>query len=155
MRFRAEAVDHPRAQAGPARLRETRVQEDLGRRMVELVGVHRLDDGDLVDHLGQVRQHLRELGAALAVPGELEPRTEHGRVGPDKRIALTADDRGRERFAFELGQRGLGVEEIELAGCAGHEQVDHALRLGCEVRRFGRQRIMAAWPGRANRTCSP
>ncbi len=45
VRFRTEAVDHPRPQAGPARLRETRVQEDLGRRMVELVGVNRLDDG--------------------------------------------------------------------------------------------------------------
>ena len=141
--FRAETVDDPRPQAGPAWLRETRVEEDLGGRVVELVGVDRLDDGDLVDHLGQVRQHLRELGAALAVPGELEARTEHGRVRADKRIPLTADDRGRERFAFELGQCRLGVEEVELAGCAGHEQVDDALRLRCEMRRFRCQRIVA------------
>ena len=107
---------------------------------------------DVVDDLGQVRQHLRELGAALAVPGELEPRPEHGRVGADERIALTADDRGRQRLAFEPGQRGLVVEQVELAGCAGHEQVDDALRLGGEVRRSRRQRIMAdARGGRAER----
>ena len=59
---------------------------------------------------------------------------------------------GRDRLALELGQRRLGVEQVELAGCAGHEQVDDALRLGCEVRRSRRQRILAdARGGRAER----
>ena len=109
--------------------------------MVELIGLDGLDNADVVDHLGQVRQHFRELGATLAVPRELEPRPQDGRVGANERIALTADDRGGQRLTLEPGQLGLGVKEVELAGCAGHEQVDHALGFGSEVRRSGCQRV--------------
>ena len=86
-------------------------------------------------------QHLGKLGAALAVPGELEPRPEHGRVRADERISLTGDDRRRQRFAFELRECGLGVEKIKLAGCPGHEQVDHPFGLGGEVGDSRRQRV--------------
>ena len=76
---------------------------------------HRLDEADVVDDLRQVRQHLGQLRAALAVLRELEPRPEHGRVGADEGVALAADDRRRERLAFELRQLRLVVEQVELA----------------------------------------
>ena len=97
-----EPVEHPRAQARPARLREAGVEEDLRRRVVELVGLHRLDEADVVRRLRQVRQHLGELRAALAVLRELEPRPEHRRIGPDEGVALPADDRRRERLALRV-----------------------------------------------------
>jgi hypothetical protein len=78
------------------------------------------------------------------VAGELEPGSEHGGVGPDEGIALAADDGGWERLAFEAGELGFVVEEFELAGCAGHEQVDDAFGLGGEVglaRKEGGRRI--------------
>ena len=64
----AQAIRHPRAEARPARLGEAAVHEDLCRRMIELVGAAALHDRDIVDHRSEVRQHLRELGPALAVP---------------------------------------------------------------------------------------
>ena len=57
---------------------------------------------------------------------ELEPRAEHGGVGADEGVALAADDLRRHRLAFELGQLRLVVEQVELAGRPGHEQVDDA-----------------------------
>ena len=74
LRLAAQAVGRPGAQARPAELLRAGVHEDLRRRVVERVGDHRLDDRDVVDDLGEVRQQLGELGAALAVPGELELR---------------------------------------------------------------------------------
>ena len=109
--------------------------------MVELIGVHRLDEADVIDDLRQVRQHLRQFRPALAVLGELEARPEHGRIGPDEGVALAADDRRRHRLAFELRQLRLVVEQIELARRAGHEQMNDALRLRREVRLARRQRV--------------
>ena len=56
--LRAQAVGDPRAHRGPAVARRARVEEQLRRRMVELVGIHRLDDRDVVDR--------RRAGAARA-----------------------------------------------------------------------------------------
>ena len=69
--------------------------------------------------------------------GELIARTQHGGVGADERVALSVDDRGREGLAFQFGQFGLVVEELELRGSAGHEQVDDRLGFGRMVRQAG------------------
>ena len=57
----AQAVRQPRAHARPAELRRAGVEEELRRRVVELVGAHRLDDRDVVDDRRQVRQQVRYL----------------------------------------------------------------------------------------------
>ena len=75
--------------------------------MVELVGVHALDDGDVVDHFGQVRQHLRKLGARLAVSGEPETRGQQPGVGADEGVPLVLDDLGGNRLAVVLASSGL------------------------------------------------
>ena len=69
--------------------------------------------------------------------GELIARSEDGGVGTDERITLAVDDRGREGLALQLGQLGLVVEEFELRGRAGHEEVDDRLGLGRVVRQAG------------------
>ena len=97
--------------------------------MVELRRAAGLHHRDVVDDRGQMRKHLGELGARLAMAGELIARTEHGGVGADERIALAVDDGGRERLAFELRKLGLVVEEFELRRRASHEQVDDGLGL--------------------------
>jgi len=102
--------------------------------VIELVGVNRSDEGDVVDDLREVREHLGKFRAGLAVSGELEARAEHGGIGSDEGVALAADDGRREWFAFESGELGFVVEEFELAGGTGHEQVDDPLRLWREVR---------------------
>ena len=74
LRFAAQAVGRPGADARPAELLVARVHQDLARGVIEGVGDHRFDDGDVVDDCRQVRQQLRELRAALAMLGELELR---------------------------------------------------------------------------------
>ena len=83
----------------------------------------------------QVRQQLAQLGAALAVPRELAARAQQLGVALDEGEPLALDERLRERLAVELLQLRLVVEQLELAGPAGHEQVDDALGLGREMRR--------------------
>ena len=46
---------------------------------------------------------------------------EAGGVRADEGVSLAVDDRGRDRLALVLGELRLVVEEVELAGCAGHE----------------------------------
>jgi hypothetical protein len=109
--------------------------------VVELIGVDGLDEAELIHDLCQVRHHFRNLSAALAVLREFESRAEHGRVGADEGVALAHDDRGRNGLAFELGQLGLVVEEVELGRRAGHEQVDDALGLGRKMGRLDRHEV--------------
>ena len=105
--------------------------------MIELRRAAGLHDGDVVGDRSDVRDHLREFGAGLAVAGELIARSQHGGVGTDERVALAVDDRRREGLAFQLGQLGLVVEELELRGRAGHEEVDDRFGLGRMVRQAG------------------
>src|SRR5439155_23182354 len=56
-------------------------------------------------------------------------------------------DRRRQRLPLELRQRGLEVEQVELARGTGHEQVNDAPRLRGEVRLPRRQRIVRSGRG--------
>ena len=60
------------------------------------IGVHRADDGDVVDRLGDVAEDVADFDAALAVLAELEGRRQRGAGRP----------LGRQRAA---GQRLAGV----------------------------------------------
>ena len=70
--------------------------------MVKLIGAHRLNEAKLVSHLAQVRHHVGDSRAGLAVRTEGEPWTEHAGVGLDERVALVANHRGRQRFSLQL-----------------------------------------------------
>ena len=101
--------------------------------MRQVGGVHRADEGDVVHHAGEVRHHLRDPRAALAVPGELE-RAAHQGAGVLDELDF-ARDLVEVRLAVVLVERRLGVEQVHLAGAAVHEQMDDRLGLGREVRR--------------------
>ena len=135
--FAAESVREPRAETGTADDLMAGVHEDLRRRVIELRGLHRPDDGELVDVLREVRQQVGQFGAGLAVARELERRAEQLGRAFDEREAFAFDDVFGDGLAVVLIQLRLGIEEIELRGRAGHEQVDDALRAGREVRTDG------------------
>ena len=67
----------------------------LQERVVERVGVDRLDDRDLIGDRAEMGEHLRDFRAALAVPGEVDRRREERGGGKQ---------RGGE--ALDLGPRG-------------------------------------------------
>ena len=109
--------------------------------MVELVGVHRADDGQLVGDGGEIRQQFGHFDARLAVFGELVRRAEHLRHALDEREPLLLEERFGAGLAVQLLQLRLVVEQFELRRRAGHVQVDDVLGLGGEVRRLGGERI--------------
>ena len=74
----------------------------------------------------------------MLTEGELGPQQRC--AGGDERRAIALQQPGRGKLAAPLRQLGLMVEELELAGPAGHEQVNDALGPGTEVRRFGYER---------------
>ena len=78
----AQAVGDPRAHRRAAGPRRAGVQEQLGRRVVELVGVHRRMIASSSATLGDVRQQLGDPRAAGAVLAELVGRAQQLRDAP-------------------------------------------------------------------------
>ena len=72
MIFAAETVADPGSHAGPSRLHKTRLNESDRRVVIDRVGIDGLDDADVVDDLGGVRQQLTDPGSVLAGPRKLE-----------------------------------------------------------------------------------
>src|SRR5439155_16437404 len=70
----ADAVGYPRAHAWPAGDRRAGVHDGVGRVVVDLVGVHRLDDADLIRDGTDVRKQRRDFLAGPAEPLEFEQR---------------------------------------------------------------------------------
>jgi hypothetical protein len=110
------------------------------------VGVHRADDGDVVDMLRRVRKQLADLDAAFAILLELKRRGEC-RAG----LPLGAEVLGRQVLAGVFVERDLAVERIDVARAAVHEQVDHPLGLRRKMR-GARERVGFASAGRAARS---
>ena len=102
-----------------------------GRFVVGDVRVHRANDAALIDDLANVRQRFADLDPALPVWPELERRRhEAGRVW------LLVNLAGR-LGVFVFLQRRLGVERVDMRRAAVHEQEDHPLGPGREVRSTG------------------
>ena len=97
--------------------------------MIGHVGLHRPDHADVVDALAHMREDLADLDPALAVGLELEGRAERSACLP-----LGTQVAHRQGLAVVLRQLGLGVERVDLRRSAVHEQVDHPLGLGGELR---------------------
>ena len=126
----SQAVGDPRADAGPAGKLGAGLEERHRRVVVDRLGVHRLDEAQLVRDLRRVRQELARRVAPLwpcrakrnrlAATGnrscrEVMPvsrcpfRIESGRSVPCSRVEL-----------------GLGVEQIHLRRCTRLKQIDDA-----------------------------
>ena len=68
--FASDSVTQPGAHAGPTGYATTGGHEQLGGRMIEVVGMHRLDDGQVVRDFGKIGQSVRKFGAGLPVLGK-------------------------------------------------------------------------------------
>jgi hypothetical protein len=129
-----QAIQHPGADAGPRLDRVAAVHEHQRRFVVGHLGVHRADDGDVVDVGGGLREDLAHLDAAFTVFLELERRGKRG-AG----LALGAERFG-QRLAGIFGQGRLGIERIDVRRAAVEEEVDDALGLAGKMRQAGRER---------------
>jgi hypothetical protein len=122
-------------------LLRTGAHEDLAWRVIERVGGHRLHDGDVVDHFGQMRQQLGKLGAALAVPGEAKLRSEKFGARVDERGTIAFHELGRRQCAVVFSQLWLVIEEFQVTRRAGHEQINDVFGTSGEMRPLRRWAI--------------
>ena len=106
--------------------------ERAGRVVIDGVGVDGLDQRDVVDDLGRVRQQLADPLAALAVLLELElrrrdrePRLAAGHRGD----ALALADAVGQVLVEIFGQLRLVIPQVDLRRAAVHVQIDDRLGL--------------------------
>jgi hypothetical protein len=126
-----EAVEQPGAEAGPRKGLFAGVHLAVRARVADIVGDARADHAEVVGAAGQVRQELAQLEAALPMLPEF-PRRAEELAGDDAREPQRSV---RERLPGVGRDAGLGVEEIDVGGAAGHEEEDHALGAGAVMRR--------------------
>ena len=120
--------------------------DDEQRRLVrEVRRVHGPDDGHIVDVFRRVRQKLGNFYPGFAVPGEFEWRR-HQATG-----FANGPDLGREVAAGWLAgillERGLVIEQVDLAGTAIHEELNDRFGL---VRVMGRLRFQIISGGQSS-----
>ena len=65
--------------------------------------------------LREVRHDFGNFGPILAASRKMESRAQHGRVGADERVSLSADHGRRYRLALEFRQFRFVIEQIEVA----------------------------------------
>ena len=134
--FRAQAVSQPSAQAGPVGLNRPRVHHQQPGHVLGQVGVHGVDDAEVVDGLGHVGKELADPAAGLAVALKLEGRL-HQALG----LAQGLDVHCRRALAVVFLQQRLVVESVHVGDAAVHQQVDHPLGSGGKVRGLGNQGV--------------
>ena len=137
----AERVADPGAGRRPARELKARVQELRRRVVIDVLGVHALDEAELVGDRARVRQEVADPGAALAALLERAQRTddrERGLAARHRRQALRLAHRGRQVLAVHALERRLVVERVDVRDRAEHVQADHA---------FGARRRSGPRPG--------
>ena len=101
-------------------MRKPSVHEQLGRGMIELVGVQRLDQAEFVRHLLQVGEEVGHLDPRLAAL----PEGELVFSGSPQEIGLLADEGQfggikeliRTQLPVSLLELRLVVEEVEVGG---------------------------------------
>ena len=126
----AEPVGGPGADGGSAELGSAGVEEELGGGVVELVGVHRLDEADVIDVPGEAGHAVGDPGAGLAVLLEGEDGAEELWGAFDEGEGFAFEELGRAVFEVVFDELGLVVEKFLLGRGAGHVEVDDALGLG-------------------------
>src|SRR5579871_2570808 len=130
----AEPVGKPGAHARATDQLMAAVHKYLRRGVVELVGMHRADDADIVHDLRQIRQLTGDLGSRLPVALEsVRGAQQFGRAF-DKREPLSLNELLGDLLAVVLVQFRLVVQQIELRRRARHEEEDDVFGFRAEMR---------------------
>jgi hypothetical protein len=98
-----------------------------GGAVVELIGLHPFDEGQLIDDFGQRRQQLAHRRSALAVLLELEGTPQKLLGAAHECQPLIGEQFWRYVLPVQFGEFGFVIEEIELRGAAKHLQIDDVL----------------------------
>ena len=131
--LRAEAIGHPRSQRRTSRPWRTRQQQQLRRRVVELIRIHRVDNTKVVRHGVQVRNRIGQPLSALAVARPRARAAHQFRRAGRKREFLSLHKLIRTILPVALHQLRFVIEEVEIGRRPGEVEINHPLRLGREM----------------------
>ncbi len=130
-----QAIRQPGAEAGANQPRFAAVHQQQRRLVIRHVGMHRTDDAQVVDRLGQVREDFADFDPATARLVEFVGRGKRGAGGPFGR------QMHGDRLAGVFRERRLGVERVNMGCAAIEEQMNHPFRFGRQRRVLGQERI--------------
>ncbi len=138
--FRSKTVGGPGAHRRPALTAVTGEQQQLGGRVIELVGVHRAHQRDLIGQAMEVRAGIAHPhpSTAMALKAARRAKQLGHTAGEGEGAAL--EEGIRTVLAGAFHQLRFVVEKIQVRRRPGHVQVDHPLRLGGVMRRTGIER---------------
>ena len=82
--------------------------------MIELIGMHGTDDGQIICNRRKIGQQFRELRSALSMLLEFIRTGQHLGVSLDECEAFLLEDRVRAWFAIEFLENRLGIKQVML-----------------------------------------
>ena len=135
-----QAVADPASQARLSHQDRAGVDLVNGLGVIDAVGPARADHREVVGAVPEVRQEVGDRDAALTALAK-RPASGEQRVVSHLAPGGHRPEAGRQRLARQALQIGLGVERLEMARAAMHEQVDHAPRPGWKMRSVRCQRV--------------
>src|ERR1700681_881021 len=122
----AKPVEYPGTDGRVSKSRVAGVYQQLRGRVIELVGMHRLDEAQIVNVLFQVRQAVGNPVAALSDLVERGLRPQKLGNAADECETLARQKRRGTILAIEPFQVRLVLEKFQLAGRSGHVQINNS-----------------------------
>jgi len=110
--------------------------------VIELVGMHRLQERHIVDNLREVRQMVGHPGAGFAMLFEGGLRTEQLGYATNEGEAFAFQKGWGRLLPVELLKQRLVIEQFVLTWSPCHVQEDDMFGLGGKVGRFWHQRVV-------------
>ena len=142
--LRAKPVSDPRPHRRRAVAGRTGVKQHLCWRVIELIGVHRLHEREVIRQTGQRRIHVADPLAVLPVLLERVRRAQQFGMPLDERQPPALDELLRARLVVQLVQLRLVVEQVQLRRRTGHVQVNDVFDLARQRRQMRCHRVGGA-----------
>ena len=144
--FGTETVQQPRPHARATGNDAARIHERMRRIMIDLLGVHRADQTQIIRHSAQLLEMFAHFQTALAIPLEspLGAQTFEGLTLQLGQL-LAFGETLRHVLPVQRGQLWFGIECFQMARSAGLIEIDDSLRSRGEVELI--QNAAPAQPG--------
>ena len=118
----SQPIDEPGTEAGAIQFIGADIEHGKRSSVLRDVGMHRVNDADVINTLGHMGKKVADPGARLAMPLELEWRRED--CGG---LALRSQVHLHGSLANVLPQIGLIVKGVDVRNAAVHQEMDYAL----------------------------
>ncbi len=136
--FASQRVGDPRSQCRPACVNPARVERKDRLIVVVDASLHRSHERDLVGNRAEMRQEIAQFDARAPARAKCPRAAEE--LGA-RLAGIVKLDRAGEALAMTARKLGLGIEQVNMAGPALHEERDHRRRPGRLGRNLGLQII--------------